>query len=108
MKFQLYQSDKNKEYYFRLVANNGENILRSEGYTTKDSAQNGISSVRKNCADSSMYERKEGAGGKFHFNLKAGNGQVIGSSQMYTSKNGMEGGIDAVSRATDADIEDIS
>jgi uncharacterized protein YegP (UPF0339 family) len=34
--------------------------------------------------------------GKFHFSLKAGNGQVILTSQMYSSKSGCENGIESV------------
>ena len=32
------------------------------------------------------FEIKKSANGKFHFNLKAGNGQIILSSEMYESK----------------------
>ncbi|HVJ47486.1 MAG TPA: YegP family protein [Luteolibacter sp.] len=39
------------------------------------------------------YEIKTDAAGKFRFNLKAGNGQVILSSQGYADKAGVEGGI---------------
>ena len=35
---------------------------------------------------------------KFHFNLKATNGQVIGSSQMYKSTRSMKNGILSVSK----------
>lgn len=34
--------------------------------------------------------------GKFHFNLKSGNNQVILSSQMYATKKAAENGINAV------------
>ena len=36
------------------------------------------------------FEIKESAGGKFRFNLKAGNGQIILSSESYESKQGAE------------------
>ena len=39
------------------------------------------------------YELKEAAGGKFKFNLKAGNHEIILSSQLYTTKAGAENGI---------------
>lgn len=95
MKFELYKS-KNGEFYFRLKAKNGQNILGSEGYKSKSSAENGIASVQKNSQDESKFETKEAKNGKWHFNLKATNGQVIGSSQMYASKSGMENGIESV------------
>ncbi|GAA6181501.1 MULTISPECIES: YegP family protein [unclassified Shimia] len=106
-KFELY-TDKAGEYRFRLKAGNGENILASEGYKQKSSAENGIESVKKNAAEEARYERKETAAGKFMFNLKATNGQVIGTSQSYTSASGRDNGIDSVMRnAPDADVVEV-
>ena len=34
------------------------------------------------------YEIKKAKDGQFHFNLKASNGQIILSSEMYKAKNG--------------------
>ncbi len=34
------------------------------------------------------FEIKEGTSGKFRFNLKAGNGQIILSSETYETKQG--------------------
>jgi uncharacterized protein YegP (UPF0339 family) len=42
------------------------------------------------------YELKKSASGKFHFNLKAGNGQIILSSETYESKAAATGGIESV------------
>ena len=36
--------------------------------------------------------------GKFHFSLKAGNGEIIATSQMYDSKSGALNGIDSVKK----------
>ena len=52
-KFEIYL-DKAKKYRFRLKASNGEIILASEGYSSKDSCKNGIESVRKNAKDSTV------------------------------------------------------
>ena len=99
---------KNGEFQFNLKANNGQVILTSEGYTTKAACLNGIESVKKNSPEDSKYERKEANNGKPYFNLKAANGQIIGSSQMYESASGMENGIESVkSNAPDATIEDL-
>ena len=107
-KFEIYQSEKNQEYYFRLKAGNGEIILSSQGYSSKSSAENGVESVKKNGGDESNYEIKEAKDGRFHFNLKAGNGQVIGSSQLYKSESGMKNGIASVGKnAADAKVEDL-
>lgn len=89
---------KNGEFFFNLKADNGQVILTSEMYTTKASCNNGISSVQKNCTIDERYERKTSKNQKFHFNLKAPNGQVIGSSEMYESSAGMENGIASVKK----------
>ncbi|MDZ4813206.1 MAG: YegP family protein [Pseudomonadota bacterium] len=46
-KFLLWQSSQNYQWYFRLVASNGETVSQSEGYTTKQGAQNGIAAVKR-------------------------------------------------------------
>ena len=100
---------KNGEFQFNLKAGNGEIILTSEGYTAKASCLNGIESVKKNAPDDNRYDRKEAKNGKFFFNLKAANGQVIGSSEMYESAAGRDKGIESVKRnAPDATTDDQS
>jgi len=100
---------KNGEFQFNLKAGNGEVILSSEGYTAKASCLNGIESVKKNSPDDNRYDRKEAKNGKFFFNLKAGNGQIIGSSEMYESASGRDKGIESVKRnAPDASTDDQS
>lgn len=99
---------KNGQHYFNLKAGNGQIILTSEMYTTKAACENGIESVKKNAPDDARYDRKEGASGKYHFNLKAANHQVIGSSQMYADESGMNNGIESVKKnAPDADVIEV-
>ena len=100
---------KNGEFQFVLKAGNGEVILASEGYTAKASCLNGIESVKKNAPDDNRYDRKEAKNGKQYFNLKAANGQIIGSSEMYESAAGRDKGIESVKRnAPDATTDDQS
>ena len=87
---------KNGEFQFNLKATNGQVILTSEGYTTKAACLNGIESVRKNGPVEERFEIKVAKNGKPFFNLKASNGQVIGSSQMYASERTMKAGIASV------------
>ncbi|HET7118419.1 MAG TPA: YegP family protein [Hanamia sp.] len=86
----------NGQYYFSLKADNGQKILASEGYTSKAGCNNGIESVRTNSQDDSKYEKKSSANGKYYFNLKATNGQIIGTSEMYESEAGRDNGIASV------------
>lgn len=87
---------KNGDLQFNLKAGNGHVILSSEGYKSKTACNNGIESVRKNAAYDSRYEKHTSSNGKCYFNLKATNGQVIGTSELYESLSGMENGIESV------------
>ncbi len=51
------------------------------------------------------FELKKTATGKFHFNLKAGNGEVILSSEVYESKSAAENGIASVKTNAPADAQ---
>ncbi len=88
--------DKAGEYRFNLLASNGKVILSSEGYTRKGSCLNGVDSVRRHSLEERFYERTISANGRYHFNLKAANGEIIGTSQMYADTQGMENGINSV------------
>jgi uncharacterized protein YegP (UPF0339 family) len=44
------------------------------------------------------FELKTSANGKFYFNLKAGNGQIILSSEMYETRSAAENGIESVKK----------
>ncbi|HGH3371422.1 TPA: YegP family protein [Kluyvera cryocrescens] len=93
--FELSKSS-NDQFRFVLKAGNGEVILTSELYNTRASAENGIASVRTNSPLDERYEKKTATNGKFHFNLKAGNHQVIGTSQLYASEASRDKGIASV------------
>src|SRR5690606_25035791 len=84
------------QFSFTLKAGNGESILRSEVYNSRAAAENGIASVQKNSPEDARYERKTSSNGKEYFNLKATNGQVIGTSQMYASAASRDAGIESV------------
>lgn len=43
-----------------------------------------------------IFELKPAAGGRFMFNLKAGNGEVILTSELYEAKASAENGIESV------------
>lgn len=106
-KFELYK-DKGGKFRFRLKATNGQIILVSQGYATKVSAKNGITSVQRNSAHDERFERKDSKG-KFAFNLKATNGQVVGTSERYETSKACENGIRSVTKnAPNAKIEDLS
>jgi hypothetical protein len=80
------------DYYFRFVASNGETLLRSEGYTTRQGADNGIDSVVANAPDTRNVEVLEAKGGQWYFTVKAANAEIIAVSEMYPSKFNAERG----------------
>lgn len=97
----------NGEFQFNLKASNGQTILSSEGYTTKTNCENGIESVKTNSQDDSKFDRKTSSNDKPYFNLKASNGQIIGTSEMYESETARDNGIESVkSNAADATTDD--
>ena len=86
----------NGQFHFNLHAGNGKIILTSELYKTRAAAENGIASVQTNSPLAERYEKKTASNGKEHFNLKAANHQVIGSSQLYASAASRDAGIESV------------
>ena len=84
---------KNGDFQFVLKATNGQVILSSQGYSTKANCLNGVESVKKNSQIDDRFEIKEAKDGSPFFNLKSSNGQIIGSSQMYSSERSMKEGI---------------
>lgn len=105
-KYDLKKSSNGK-FMFNLKAGNGEVILTSEMYEAKAGAENGIESVKKNGPDENRYERRESKRGEPYFVLKAANGQIIGMSEMYSSKSAMENGIASVMKnSADARVDD--
>lgn len=89
---------KDGQSFFNLKTDEGKTLLKSEMYTTRSACSNGIESVRKNCSEEKRYERKLTSDNRHFFNLKATNGQVIGTSGFYESAEGMEQDIQAVKR----------
>lgn len=107
-KFQI-KGSNNNQFYFNLHALNGKVILTSEIYTTKQGCKAGITSVKNNAPIDERYDRKEAKNEQFYFNLKAVNGEIIGKSEMYTTKASRENGIASVkTNAPIAGIEDTT
>ena len=93
--YELKKTETGK-FHFTLNAGNHEVILSSQLYPEKGSAQNGIESTRTNGTHEARYERKLSAMGEPYFLLKAPNGQVIGTSEMYGSEASRDNGVRAV------------
>lgn len=110
-KFQLFWSHSEQNYYFLLKSGNGEVILKSDGYTTKQACLEAIEAVRNNAMYDERYERVESLSaniaqpernerkdnlaysfslnaenGEISFRLKTGNGEIILSNEGFVTK----------------------
>ena len=105
-KFELKKSS-NGQFIFNLLAGNGQVVLSSETYESRSGALGGIESVRNNAPVDARYERVVAKDGSPYFTLKAVNGQVIGTSEMYSSAAARDKGIESVkTNAPGAGVED--
>ena len=94
-KYQLKAAAGGK-FMFNLLAGNHQVILTSESYNDKAGAMNGIKSCQTHSQKDDAFERRVAKDDSPYFVLKAGNGQTIGKSEMYSSKSAMENGIASV------------
>ena len=107
-------------FKFDLKATNGQVIATSEVYTTEAACIKGTESVAKcaaaaNFADLTAGEQEvshpkfelyQDKASQFRFRLKARNGEIIATSEAYTTKAACENGIESVrSNAPEAPIE---
>jgi len=83
-------------FHFNLHAQNGEVVLSSEHYSTKAAAWNGAFAVKDAAASAGASPSRTRQDNRFNSPLTAENGQVVGISKLYTSKQSAEGGIASV------------
>lgn len=83
-------------FRFNLHAQNGETVLSSESYTTKAAAWNGAFAIQDAAALEASFTIKTATDNRYYFTLTAENGQVVGVSQMYTTRTAAQNGIASV------------
>jgi len=93
--YEISQNDKG-QVSFVLKAANAQVVLRSQQYESRASALKGIASVQANSPTDARYELLSASDGRPYFNLRAANGQVVGTSQMYASEATRATGIESV------------
>lgn len=105
---------------FDLKATNGQVIATSEVYTTEAACKNGIESVIANAPIANLedqtvegyateknpkFEIYTDKAGEFRFRLKAKNGQIIATSEGYTTMVNCQKGVESVRKnAADSEI----
>lgn len=106
--YQLKTTEDGK-FQFTLHAGNHEIILSSQLYAEKSNAENGMESTRTHGTHEARYERKLSAKGEPYFLLKAPNGQIIGTSEMYGSEATRDNGIrSVVTNCPSAIVKDLT
>ncbi len=95
----------NGDFYFNVVAKNGEVIATSEMYETKSNATRATETVQKILAKVTQQEAKtgnaklesfKGQDAKYYFRLRAGNGEIVLQSEGYERAADRDGGIESV------------
>ena len=81
------------QFHWDLKAVNAQTILSSQMYKAKAGAQSGIESCRNNSGDEVRYTRMTSKDTQPYFVLKSGNGEIIGTSQMYSTESARDAGI---------------
>ncbi len=96
MIFEIFKSEKDRRYYFHLKARNGKIVLSSQGYASKQGCERGIASVKRNSKDKTRYESKASKNARHYFLIRARNGQIVGTSQLYKTLAACQNGITAI------------
>ncbi len=104
--FQIFK-DKSGKFRFRLHSGNTQVVLQSQGYKTKAACKVGVNSVKKNAKVRSRYDVNQAKNGKYFFNLVSGNKEIVGTSQMYSSRDTLGKGIASVMRNAKSPIEEV-
>ncbi len=96
----------NGSFQFSLRADSGRAILISNEYSNRESCERGISTVREYSLNEQNFQLLNFTEADFYFKLQDGNGQTIGSSDIYKSKLACRQDIIAVHKlAEKAEIE---
>lgn len=118
-KYEIYK-DVDSKFRFRLKAANNKIVVVSEAYENKTNCINGVNSIQKNCKanvedktigqkiNDPKYQIFVDSDLKFRFRLIAPNGQIIGASQAYNTKQSCKNGIEAVQDSCNAELEDLT
>ena len=96
-RYVLKQSKKG-EFFFTLLASNGQHMLSSDIYASKPSALECIASARDNGVIAAQFVTHKAKDGRFYFTLQSSSGQVIGCSEMYRMAKARDSAIAVVMR----------
>lgn len=96
----MYEISKSNNGQFRVALRsfNGELLLISENFKSKASAVNLVDSIAKNAINYDNFDIKETSNGKYYFDLKASNHQILATSKFYEDMASLTIGLELVKR----------
>ncbi len=94
--------EKDGDHYFAMLDGEGNVLLRSEGYSSAKSRDNGIGSVTKNREIEKRFSIVN-ENGQYFVVLKAGNHQEIGRSGVYADLAAADAGMKAAWKKNEAE-----
>lgn len=105
-KFQLYK-ENSKSFFVKLLASNGQVLMVTQRYASKQSALNGIESIKKaiNNQNFTIFKDKQN---RFQFKLYTTNKQLIVSGETYPQKANCLSSVQSVIRFSEkAEVVEI-
>lgn len=97
-KFLIKPSSNGQNYFVLKSSGNNETILTSEMYTSVQACKTWIASVKLNSQIDDHYKKWKSGDDQRYFTLIGGNGETIGTSEMYKTASARDDGILAVKK----------
>lgn len=94
----IIRKSQNQQFYFVLLAMNGEIVITSGLYSSLPRCTEGIRIVQESSQIDNRFERKESKSGYYYFNIRSASMSIIATSEHYATLSGRENGINAVKR----------
>ncbi len=106
-KFEMYR-DEGGKFVFRLRAENGDIILHSQAYPSQIECSRAIRSAQSSSKNRLCYVEHSPQTNAYYFNLVTVSGEILGTSQIFSTESGRANGVKSVTRcASVADIVDL-
>lgn len=81
------------EVRFHVLGAGGEVLLSSESYASEAAAYNGALAVQQAGRARASYTVKQSAAGAYYFVLQAANGEIVGTGQLFATREDADGAI---------------
>ncbi|MCX5747785.1 MAG: YegP family protein [Proteobacteria bacterium] len=90
------EAGESGQFHFNVFAKNGQIVVSSERYATEAAAYNGAFAVQAAGQAAAGYTVKQAASGTWYFTIAAPNGEIVGTSQQYTTQSSAKAAVTAV------------